>query len=59
LSWYHYLSVPSKLNEGIADTLKTKVTKVFPMEQFEEAIKYYEQNMSLGKVVLKPRIWSY
>ena len=44
-------SVKKELGEGL---LTTVINKTFPYSQYKEAIDFYENNMSAGKVILVP-----
>ena len=35
-------------------TIKTEIAKIFKLSEFEEARKFYESNMSSGKIILTP-----
>lgn len=37
-------------------TLKTVISKEYPMENIVEAIDYYKKHMNYGKVILRPAI---
>ena len=49
--WKNYVINSFKQGE---DTFYTKYSKEFPLGKIEEALMYYMQNMSGGKVILKP-----
>lgn len=41
----------SKLING---SLKSSIAKEFPLENLKEALEFYENNMSAGKVIIRP-----
>ena len=45
-----------QLNNLVKTALKTNVSKSFPLEKAQEAVKFYTENMTLGKVLIKPRL---
>lgn len=46
----------SFFKKEISNILKTDVAKSFPLEKANEAVKFYTENMSLGKVLIKPSL---
>jgi len=42
-----------EVHDNLSGSLKTKIQKVFPLEELEEAIKLAESKGSQGKVLLK------
>lgn len=46
----------NRVNKLIKTVLSQNVVKGFPLEKAQEAVKFYTENMSLGKVVIKPRL---
>lgn len=40
----------------LKDVLSTKHVRIYPLEQILEAEKYYLKNMTLGKILLSPRV---
>jgi len=53
--WDRYV-IWSSVNKLIKTALKQNIVKGFPLEKAGEACKFYTENMSLGKVVIKPRL---
>ncbi|KAL4494959.1 hypothetical protein ABPG72_015659 [Tetrahymena utriculariae] len=45
-----------KVKEFIQTDFKTEVAKEYSIKNIEQAIEYYSQNMSAGKVLLKPQL---
>jgi len=43
-------------NALVKTALKQDVSKAFPLDKAQQAIKFYTENMSLGKVLIKPRL---
>jgi NADPH2:quinone reductase len=52
LKWYNY--VCNDIKSG-SDLFLTKTSKEFALKQINEAIQYYNKNMSEGKVLLRPK----
>jgi hypothetical protein len=44
----------NKIKSLIKTTLSTEISKKFSLKDFKEAIQYYKENMSKGKVVFRP-----
>lgn len=42
------------LKSMLGTALKTHVNKVFPLEKINEALEFYQKNMSFGKVIISP-----
>lgn len=51
--WSKYF-VTKKINKMLKNQLSTEIHKTFPLSEVKDAIECYEQNMSKGKVILKP-----
>jgi NADPH:quinone reductase-like Zn-dependent oxidoreductase len=52
-SEFYYKYILESLS-GDESTLKTEIVKTFKISEFEEARKFYESNMSGGKIILTP-----
>ncbi|MCB1160750.1 MAG: zinc-binding dehydrogenase [Leptospiraceae bacterium] len=48
------LRISKEVQENLADELKTDVHKKFSLDDAYEALEYYKQNMSKGKVLIVP-----
>lgn len=46
----------SKANRLMSTALKQDISERFPLERAGEGVKYYTENMSKGKVIIKPRL---
>ena len=44
----------SEVHSKLGTTLRTNVSKVFKLEEIEEALAYYKENSSKGKVLIQP-----
>jgi len=49
------ICVLSRVKKNLKTSLKTKISKEFPLEKFDDAISFYKQHMSEGKVLIKPK----
>lgn len=43
-----------KVNKLIKTSLSTKISKEVPLSSIKEALDFYKNNMTLGKVLIKP-----
>ena len=48
------IMIVNRVQKLITEDLSSEVQKEFDLKDFEEAIDYYKNNMSKGKVILKP-----
>lgn len=48
------ISAVRKVHKLLTDDLKTEIAKVYSMDDVNEAVKYYQQHMTEGKVIIKP-----
>jgi NADPH2:quinone reductase len=55
-SLYDRLWMSAFMKREISGIMKTDVVKCFPLEKANEAIKFYTENMSLGKVIIRPSL---
>lgn len=56
ISFWDRLVLFNRVNKLIKNVLNQNVVKGYPLEKASEAVKFYTENMSLGKIVLKPRL---
>jgi len=56
ISLWDRLVLFNKVNKLIKTVLSQNVVKGFPLEKAQEAVKFYTENMSMGKIVIKPRL---
>ncbi|CAI2373145.1 unnamed protein product [Moneuplotes crassus] len=51
---FKLLGIVKKVKRLIKDNLSSKISRQYHLKDINEAVQYYEENMSKGKVLLKP-----
>jgi len=50
------IQVMQRIQELLQDDLKSEIAKTVRLEDVKEAIQFYTQNMTAGKIIIKPNL---